>query len=133
MARRTLKRILLVEDDPDIQTVTSMALGSFGGYTVRVCGSAAEAIEAAAEFLPDLILLDVMMPGMDGMDTLRALREIPATASTPVIFLTARVQPADVAMYKELDSLAVIRKPFEPTALVETIQDIWIRYRGEAH
>jgi two-component system, OmpR family, response regulator len=133
VARRTLKRILLVEDDPDIQTVTSMALGSFGGYTVHVCSSAAEAIESAAEFLPELILLDVMMPGMDGMDTLRALREIPATASTPVIFLTARVQPADVAKYKLLDSLAVIRKPFEPTALVETIQDIWIRYGDQTH
>ncbi len=113
MARRTLKRILLVEDDPDIQTVTSMALGSFGGYT--------------------LILLDVMMPGMDGLDTLRALRDVPATAATPVIFLTARVQPADVAKYNELDSLAVIRKPFEPTALVDTIHEIWARYCGEAH
>jgi two-component system, OmpR family, response regulator len=133
VARSALKRILLVEDDPDIQTVTSMALGSFGGYTVRVCGSASEAIVAAAEFLPDLILLDVMMPGMDGLDTMRALREVPATASTPVIFLTARVQPADVARYKELDSLAVIRKPFEPTALVETIHELWTRYRGEAH
>jgi len=133
VARRALKRILLVEDDPDIQTVTSMALGSFGGYTVRVCGSALEAIASAAEFMPDLILLDVMMPGMDGLDTLRALRGLPATASTPVIFLTARVQPADVAKYKELDSLAVIRKPFEPTALVETIHEIWTRYRDEAH
>jgi two-component system, OmpR family, response regulator len=133
VARRTLKRILLVEDDPDIQTVTSMALGSFGGYTVRVCGSALEAIASASEFLPDLILLDVMMPGMDGLDTLRALREVPATATTPVIFLTARVQPADVAKYKELDSLAVIRKPFEPTVLVETIHEIWTRYLDEAH
>ena len=133
MARRALKRILLVEDDPDIQTVTSMALGSFGGYTVRVCGSALEAIASAAEFMPDLILLDVMMPGMDGVDTLRALRGLPATASTPVIFLTARVQPADVAKYKEIDSLAVIRKPFEPTVLVETINEIWTRYRDEAH
>jgi len=130
---RSLKRILLVEDDPDIQTITSMALGSFGGFTVHVCGSAAEAIQAAAEFRPDLILLDVMMPGMDGVDTLRALREIPETVSTPVIFLTARVQPADVAKYKELDSLAVIRKPFEPTALVETIHEIWTRHRGEVH
>jgi two-component system OmpR family response regulator len=133
VVRRALKRILLLDDDPDIQTVTSMALGSFGGYTVHVCGSANEAIESAAEFLPDLILLDVMMPGMDGMDALRALREIPATASTPVIFLTARVQPADVAKYKELDALAVIRKPFEPTALVKTIQEIWIRYHDQAH
>jgi CheY-like chemotaxis protein len=130
---RPLNRILLVEDDPDIQTVTSMALGSFGGYTVHVCGSAREAIDSAASFLPDLILLDVMMPGMDGLDTLKALREIPATATTPVIFLTARVQPADVALYSELDSLAVIRKPFEPSALVETIHGIWAKYHGQAH
>jgi len=129
---RPLNRIMLVEDDPDIQTITSMALGSFGGYTVRVCSSAAEAIVAAAEFLPDLILLDVMMPGMDGLDTLRALRQLPATATTPVIFLTARVQPADVALYGQLDSLAVIRKPFEPTVLVETIHGIWNRYVGQA-
>ena len=129
---RPLNRILLVEDDPDIQTVTSMALGSFGGYTVHVCGSAREAIDSAASFLPDLILLDVMMPGMDGLDTLKALREIPATATTPVIFLTARVQPADVALYSELDSLAVIRKPFEPSALVETIHGIWAKYHGHA-
>lgn len=133
MVRRSLKRILLVEDDPDIQTVTSIALGSFGGYTVRACGSAQEAIDSAATFAPDLILLDVMMPGKDGLDTLKALREIPATAATPVIFLTARVQPADVALYKKLNSLAVIRKPFEPTALVETIHGIWTRYRGQAN
>jgi len=132
MVHRPLNRILLVEDDPDIQTVTSMALGSFGGYTVHVCGSAQEAIDAAPSFQPDLILLDVMMPGMDGVDALKALRELPATARTPVIFLTARVQPADVALYNELDSLAVIRKPFEPTALVETIHGIWARYRAQA-
>jgi CheY-like chemotaxis protein len=129
---RALKRILLVEDDPDIQTITSMALGSLGGYTVHVCGSAGEAIEAAVAFGPDLILLDVMMPGMDGLEALKALRAMPSTASTPVIFLTARVQPADVAHYRELDSLAVIRKPFEPTALVDTIHDIWTRYSAQA-
>jgi two-component system, OmpR family, response regulator len=124
---QALKRILLVEDDPDIQTVTSLALGSFGGYTVKVCGSASEAIESAAAFAPDLILLDVMMPGMDGVATLSALREIAEVAATPVVFLTAKVQPHDVARYKELGSLAVIRKPFEPGALVETIQGIWSR------
>jgi len=132
VVRKPLKRILLVDDDADIQTVTSMALGSFGGYTVHVCGSAREAIDSAASFGPDLILLDVMMPGMDGLDTLKALRQIPATATTPVILLTARVQPADVAIYNELDSLAVIRKPFEPTALVETIHEIWTRYGDQA-
>jgi CheY-like chemotaxis protein len=125
MARPSLNRILLVEDDPDIQTVTSLALGSFGGFEVRICGSASEAVSSAAQFKPDLILLDVMMPGMDGVDTMLALRRIPATASVPVVFLTARVQPHEVERYRELGSLAVIPKPFEPTALAATIRAIW--------
>jgi CheY-like chemotaxis protein len=121
-----------VEDDPDIQTVASLALGSLGGYNVRVCASAAEAIEVAPSYAPDLILLDVMMPGMDGRQALQALRELPGTASTPVIFLTARVQPADVAQYREMDPLAVIAKPFDPTALVDTIDAIWTRHSAQA-
>jgi two-component system, OmpR family, response regulator len=125
MAQRSLKRIMLVEDDPDIQTVTSLALGSFGGFEVRICGSAQEAVECAAQFRPDLILLDFMMPGMDGVDALLALRGIPATAAVPVVFLTARVQPHEVERYRQLGSLAVIPKPFEPTALADTIRAIW--------
>jgi two-component system, OmpR family, response regulator len=125
MADSGLNRIMLVEDDPDIQTVTSLALGSFGGFDVRICGSAQEAVDSAAQFRPDLILLDVMMPGMDGLDALMALRGIPATAAVPVVFLTARVQPHEVERYRELGSLAVIPKPFEPTALAATIRAIW--------
>jgi len=125
MPPRSLNRILLVEDDPDIQTVTSLALGSFGGFEVRICGSAQEAVTSAAEFLPDLILMDVMMPGMDGLQALTALRETPATARVPVVFLTARVQPHEIERYRELGSLAVIPKPFEPTALADTIRAIW--------
>jgi two-component system, OmpR family, response regulator len=130
MPQRSLKRILLVEDDPDIQTVTSLALGSFGGFEVRVCGSAQEAVGAAARFQPDLILLDVMMPGMDGMDALRALRLDPEMASVPVVFLTARVQPQEVQRYRELGSLAVIPKPFEPSELAGKIRAIWDARNG---
>jgi CheY-like chemotaxis protein len=125
MRRASLNRILLVEDDPDIQTVTSLALGSFGGFEVRICGSAQEAVDSATQFRPDLILLDVMMPGVDGLDTLLALRRIPDMAGVPVVFLTARVQPHEVERYRELGSLAVIPKPFEPTALAATIRAIW--------
>lgn len=132
MAGRELKRILLVEDDPDIRTITSLALGSFGGFTVEVCASADDAMAAAVGFGPDLILLDVMMPGMDGLDALKALRETPATAETPVVFLTAKVQPHDLARYKALGSLAVIPKPFEPTALVDVLQGIWDKHHARA-
>ena len=124
--------ILIVDDEPKDCKLLELLLRPEGYRTVSV-GSGEGAMAEVARHAPDLILLDVMMPGMDGVDTLRALREIPETVSTPVIFLTARVQPADVAKYKELDSLAVIRKPFEPTALVETIHEIWTRHRGEVH
>ena len=125
MAGPRLSRILLVEDDPDVQTVASLALSSFGGFEVKVCGSAREALDCAAAFAPDLILLDVMMPDMDGLDTLRELRAASETADVPVIFITARVQPKDIARYRQLGSLAVIAKPFEPTSLADTIQQIW--------
>ena len=130
MPQRRLSRILLVEDDPDIQTVTSLALGSFGGFEVRVCGSAQDAVGAATRFEPDLILLDVMMPGMDGLDILAALRRHPSLSAVPVIFLTARVQPHEVARYRELGSLAVIAKPFEPSELAGRIRAIWETHDG---
>ena len=125
MSQRSLSRILLVEDDPDIQTVTSLALGTFGGFDVRICGSAQDAVQAAAGFRPDLILMDVMMPGMDGIEALSALRRDPDVGRVPVVFLTARVQPQEVERYRSLGSLAVIAKPFEPSELAARIRDIW--------
>ena len=125
VSQRSLNRILLVEDDPDIQTVTSLALGTFGGFDVRICASAHEAVASAPEFRPDLILLDVMMPGMDGVDALKALRRHPTVADVPVVFLTARVQPHDVERYRALGSLAVIPKPFEPSELAGKLRAIW--------
>ncbi len=89
------------------------------------CASGREALSAAPQAQADLLLLDVMMPGMDGPTTLKALREIPATAQTPVIFMTAKVQAAEVASYKELGALEVIPKPFDPMELSAQIQRIW--------
>jgi CheY-like chemotaxis protein len=125
-----LNRILVIEDDADIRTITALALTSLGGFAVDACASAEEGIERAAAAPPDLILLDVMMPGMDGFDTIGALRATRRTASVPVVFLTARVQPSDVARYERLGCLAVIPKPFEPTALVERIRGLWDRHAG---
>jgi CheY-like chemotaxis protein len=131
MAARTLKRILLVEDDPDIQVVAALALTRLGGFVVRVCGSGPEAIAAAPAFRPHLILLDVMMPGTDGPTTLVALRRIPETAATPVVFMTAKVQPHEIEEYERAGCASVIAKPFEPSALPETLKEVWGRLHDE--
>ena len=115
----------MAEDELDIQVVARLALESVGGFTVEICSSGAEALQSAPHFLPDLILLDVMMPGMDGVTTLRALREIPGFAATPVIFMTAKVQPSEVAHYKQVGALDVISKPFDPMTLSQTVTKIW--------
>ncbi len=86
---KNLQRILLIEDDADIQAVGRLALEAVGGFTVRVCASGQDALETASAFAPDLILLDVMMPGMDGPTTFAALRAQPATAHIPIVFMTA--------------------------------------------
>jgi two-component system, OmpR family, response regulator len=126
--KKALRRILLVEDDRDVQIVASMSLAEVGGFEVCVCGSAAEALKAAPGFAPDLILMDVIMPGVDGPRALSELRLAPKTASTPVVFLTGRIQPAEVARYRGLGCLDVIPKPFDPATLPEVLMKIWDRH-----
>ncbi|MDD4928417.1 MAG: response regulator [Gallionella sp.] len=122
-----LVRVLYVEDEPDIQVVARLALEMVGGYTLEICSSGKDALIRAPEFKPQLILMDVMMPGMDGPTTLAHLREIPEFATTPVIFMTAKVQPGEVAGYKALGALDVIPKPFDPMTLSGQVQTIWER------
>lgn len=118
-------RILYVEDEPDIQTVAQIALESVGGFQVKVCSSGEEALENARDFNPQLLLLDVMMPGMDGPSTLTALKKIPELSNTPAIFMTAKVQPQEVAQLLTYGAIDVIAKPFDPMTLAETIRKIW--------
>ena len=120
-----LKRILYVEDEPDIQAVAKMALEMVGGFQVEVCSSGEEALQAVQSFSPDLILLDVMMPGMDGPGTLQAQRALPGVGSVPVAFMTAKVQPQEVDQYRSLGALDVIAKPFDPMQLPARVRDIW--------
>jgi CheY-like chemotaxis protein len=123
-----LRRIMLVEDDPDIQLITRLSLEVGGGYEVRVCSSGAEALESAGDYAPDLILLDVMMPGMDGLASMQALRALPATAATPVVFFTANTQDQIRQDILRRGALGVIIKPVEPQALVEQIGALWQGY-----
>jgi PleD family two-component response regulator len=127
MVRPPLNRILIVEDEPDIQAIAQLALEAVGGFTVQLCSSGPEALEVAPVFQPDLILLDVMMPGMNGLMTLQALRELPSMANTPVMFITAKIQPQEVALYRDLGALDVIAKPFDPMTLAATINTSWQR------
>lgn len=121
-----LQRILYVEDDADIRAVAELALEEVGGFSVKSCGSGQEALLEGPEFLPDLILLDVMMPGMDGPSTLHALQEIPTLRGTPVVFMTAKVQTEEVASYRKLGAVDVIPKPFDPMTLADQIREIWM-------
>lgn len=120
-----LNSILYVEDDGDIQTVAQIALEIVGGFQLRTCSSGKEALREAATFVPDLLLLDVMMPEMDGPTTLEGLRKCANTSNTPVIFMTAKVQATEVAYYKSLGALGVIAKPFDPMSLATQVRKLW--------
>lgn len=120
-----LERILHVEDEADIRAIAFLALGKVGGFVLKQCGSGAEAVAVAPEFAPDLILLDVMMPDLDGPATLRALRGLPATAATPVIFMTAKARPEEQEALMKLGALGVIVKPFNPLTLADELRRLW--------
>lgn len=117
-------RVLFVDDDSGIRALARLALERKGGFTVEICASGAEALKRAASFSPDVIILDVMMPGMDGIETLRALRKLPETASIPVIFLTANTRAEEVNRYREEGAVEVIAKPFDPLTLASTVAEI---------
>lgn len=121
----TLERILYVEDEPDIQEVARLALEAVGGFSVKVCSSGEEALHEAEAFAPDMILLDVMMPGMDGPTTLEKLKQIDSLARVPVAFMTAKVQPSEIAHYKSLGAVDVIAKPFDPMLLADQVSRLW--------
>lgn len=110
------KRILIVDDEDDIREVAQMTLEMMAGWEVRTASSGAEALSVAAADPPDAILLDVMMPEMDGPATLARLRAQPATAGVPVVFLTAKARGAEQRRLAETGA-AVLAKPFDPSLL----------------
>lgn len=112
-----MTRLLYVDDEDDIREIAVMALEIDPEFEVQACASGAEMLAVAPQWMPDLILLDVMMPAMDGPSAFRKLREQPATADVPVVFITARTQPHKVEELKSLGARGVISKPFDPMAL----------------
>ncbi|HTO60880.1 MAG TPA: response regulator [Bradyrhizobium sp.] len=118
----TAIRLLHVDDEPDIRTVVELALSMDPVFEVRSCESGADALAAAAEWQPDLMLLDVMMPVMDGPATLARLRANPATTDIPVIFMTARAQARETERFRSLGAIGVIPKPFDPMTLAASVR-----------
>lgn len=122
-----LQRILYVEDEPDIRSVALLALEAVGGFTVTACADGFEAVERAPASGAQLLLLDVMMPGIDGVETLARLRTLPGIKDCPVVFMTAKVQPAEVANLRALGAAEVVAKPFDPMTLAATLRAIFDR------
>jgi CheY-like chemotaxis protein len=118
-------RVLHVDDSDDMRQIVLLALETVGNLEVAQASSGAEALDLAVSFDPDVFLLDVMMPEMTGPETLMGLRKIPKFATTPVIFLTAKAQPEDIADLMALGALTVMTKPFDPMTLAEKIVKIW--------
>ena len=120
-----LERVLYAEDDSDIQQIAIIALETVGGFTVNICNDGLEALAAIENFAPQLLLLDVMMPNMDGPKALAKIREIDAFKKTPVIFMTAKVQQEEVKKYLDMGAIGIIAKPFDPMTLAIKIQGLW--------
>ncbi|MCP5104080.1 MAG: response regulator [bacterium] len=120
-----LKKIMYVDDDADLRKIAKLSLAVKGGFDVHVCESGEKALTDVTEFQPDLIILDVIMPDMDGPETLTALRNLPEISQVPIFFMTARLQPDELNRYKRLGAAGVIRKPFHPMTLADKINELW--------
>jgi CheY-like chemotaxis protein len=116
-----MRRILIIDDEDDIREVASLSLEATAGWQVAAASSGAQGIELAKTYQPDAILMDVMMPGVDGPTTFRKMQQTPEIAHIPVLLLTAKVQGVDKRRFAELGVAAVLFKPFDPLTLAEQI------------
>ncbi len=121
-----LSKILYVEDDMDIAAVCKMTLKKLGGFEVLHCDSGFLALDSFADFSPQLLLLDMMMPEMDGEETLQKIRELPGGEDIPAIFITAKAQTYEQEQYTSLKGVVgVIVKPFNPMELCTIVRNLW--------
>jgi len=128
----SLQTILHVEDDEDIQAVSQIALETFGGLNVVQFDRGEEAVSKVEQIKPDLLLLDAMMPGFSGIETLDAIRKITSVRDIPAIFMTAKVQKDDIAEFLEHGAIGVVFKPFDPMSLADQIRELYEEKGGKA-
>ena len=132
-ARAALRTLLYVDDEADIRQIVAMALGLDAQLRVHTAGSGEAALTLARQVRPDLVLLDVMMPGLDGPETLARMQQDPLLAHTPVVFMTAKTLPQELTRFRQLGALGVIAKPFDPMQLAQQVQALWERSAGDYH
>ncbi len=125
-----LRRVMCIEDDPDIRMLIEFSLSTVGQLEVLSCASGSQALASVTAFAPNLVLLDVMMPGMSGPETLKALRQLPAMKGVAVVFMTAQVMPTEVEQLLLHGVAGLIVKPFDPMTLPQDLQPFWEHGRG---
>lgn len=125
-----ISSVLMVDDDANIRRITQLVLTRVVSWEVKLASSGKEALGILTDYQPDLILLDVMMPGMDGPTTLSAIKQTYGNAAPPVIFMTAKALKAEVDLYLNLGSAGVITKPFDPKSLPDEIYSILRKWNG---
>lgn len=124
-----MQKVLHVDDEPDLQLIVKMTFEKFGGCDVRSCSNGAEALTILKSYQPDIILLDMTMPVMDGIETIRELKKNVATAGIPVVFVTARALKQDVDRYLAMGAIGCIEKPFLPSEMFDEINSMWLQYK----
>jgi CheY-like chemotaxis protein len=127
---RALQRVLHAEDDPDIQFLLQLTFETFSDFVYACYNNGEELLEALPAFKPDMVLLDMMMPKMNGLQTLAKLKADPLTQHLPVIFLTAKIQPEEVSHYELQGAFAILFKPFELALLPTKLERLWQRYHS---
>lgn len=128
-----MQKVMCVEDDPDIRMILEFSLGTVGALEVCACDGGPAALREAPRFKPDLVVLDVMMPGMSGPETLEALRRLPDFVGTPVVFLTAKATQGELEHLLQYGATGVIVKPFDPMTLPQNLLMYWEFGRGGPH
>jgi len=128
---RDLKKILYAEDEPDVQTVVELTIQTMSDYDIKVCDNGKILLDCVEEYNPDLILLDVMMPEMDGPTTFKNLQENEKTKNIPIIFMTAKAQSHEVENLKNSGAIGIITKPFDPLQLCSDLEKIWGKNNNE--
>lgn len=124
-------KILYAEDEADVQTIVEISVWSTSKHEIKTCSNGKLLLECVEEYNPDLILLDIMMPEMDGPTTFKNLQSNPKTKDIPVVFMTAKAQSHEIEMFKQTGVVGIITKPFEPLTLCKDIEKIWDRHLSQ--